>query len=148
MPDLDEIRSLAEFRSLLREFLHFSENAAIECDILPQHHQLLLQIAGAPEESLTTVEYLAGRLSLRHNSVVELTKRCEEAGLVSRTRNEDNRRQVVLGLTREGWNKLRKLSEAHSRELNILGPQLIPLLFKLTGTPAKDNLKRAGNSRP
>ena len=45
------LRTLAEFRFELRRFLHFSECAALEAGLQPQQHQLLLQVAGAPESN-------------------------------------------------------------------------------------------------
>lgn len=47
--------TLADFRYVLRQFLHFSEVAAVEAGIQPQQHQLMLQIAGAPPGAATTV---------------------------------------------------------------------------------------------
>jgi hypothetical protein len=70
------LRTLAEFRYELRQFLHFSECAATEAGLQPQQHQLLLQVAGAPEGETVTIAYAAQRLSLRHHSVVELAKSC------------------------------------------------------------------------
>lgn len=119
------IRALAEFRFTLRKFLHFSEEAATRAGLTPQQHQLLLQIAGAPKGTVTAVGYLAERLALRHHSVVELGNRCEEAGLIVRKSDPDNRRHVVLKLTAEGNRILRKLSADHARELNELRPQLV-----------------------
>src|SRR5215469_16618449 len=78
------LQVLAEFRHQLRLFLHFSEEAAAKFDLQPQQHQLLLQIAGRPEGAAATVGYVAERLGLRHNSVVELSMRSEEAGLIRR----------------------------------------------------------------
>jgi DNA-binding MarR family transcriptional regulator len=127
-----QIRALADFRYTLRNFLHFSEEAATRVGLTPQQHQLMLQIAGAPESAVTSVGYLAERLSLRHHSVVELSKRCEETGLIVRKSDPGNRRHVVLKLTAAGNRTLRKLSADHSRELNELGPQLIRALETLT----------------
>lgn len=128
--DASELRTheLAEFRFALRKFLHFSEEAATRVGLTPQQHQLLLQIAGAPNENVTSVGYLAERLTLRHHSVVELGNRCEEAGLIVRTGDPNNRRHVVLKLTAEGNRILRKLSADHTRELKELGPQLVAAL--------------------
>ena len=126
------MQALAEFRFTLRRFLHFSEQAAAAAGLTPQQHQLLLQIAGAPEGTVTAVGYLADRLALRHHSVVELGDRCEEAGLVVRERDPENRRQVILNLTPEGRRLLRKLSKDHARELHELGPQLIHALKVVT----------------
>ena len=78
------LRTLAEFRHRLRLFLQFSENAAQKLGLQPQQHQLLLQIAGAPDGTATTVGYAAERLGLRHNTAVELSNRSEEAGLIRR----------------------------------------------------------------
>ena len=123
-----QIRALADFRFTLRRFLHFSEAAAARAGMTPQQHQLLLQIAGAPEGAVTAVGYLAERLALKHNSVVELSTRCEEAGLIVRRADPENRRHVVLGLTAAGNRMLRSLWADHARELNELGPELIRAL--------------------
>lgn len=126
------IRALAEFRFMLRQFLHFSEEAAARVGLTPQQHQLMLQIAGAPKGTVTAIGYLAERLALRHHSVVELGNRCEEAGLVMRKSDPDNRRHVVLKLTTEGNRLLHKLSTDHARELDEFGPQLAKALKTLT----------------
>ena len=52
---------LADFRYQLRLFLHFSECAAIGAGLQPQQHQLLLQVAGAPEAIAVTIAYAAER---------------------------------------------------------------------------------------
>ena len=135
----ENIQTLAEFRYRLRRFLHFSEAEAASAGLTPQHHQLLLQIAGAPRGAVTSLEYLAERLVLRHNSVVELARRCEEAGLLRRSANPENYRHVVLQLSAKGWKSLRLLSEAHARELTELAPELISLLSKLAPEPAATN---------
>ncbi|MGA8939170.1 MAG: MarR family winged helix-turn-helix transcriptional regulator [Acidobacteriaceae bacterium] len=124
--------ALAEFRFTLRQFLHFSEESAVRAGLTAQQHQLLLQIAGAPKGTVTAIGYLAERLALRHNSVVELGNRCEEAGLVVRKSDPENRRHVVLKLTAEGSRLLRSLSSDHTRELNEFGPQLITALKTFT----------------
>jgi DNA-binding MarR family transcriptional regulator len=122
------LQVLAEFRHQLRLFLHFSEAAAARFDLQPQQHQLLLQIAGRPEATAATVGYVAERLGLRHNSVVELSMRCEEAGLIRRTQDGNDRRCVLLELTPKGLRTLEALSLDHARELNELAPQLIRTL--------------------
>ncbi len=49
-----------------------------------------------------TVGTLAGRLMLESSTLTPLLKRLEDAGLVSRTRNPQNERQVVIRLTGKG----------------------------------------------
>jgi DNA-binding MarR family transcriptional regulator len=122
---------LAEFRFALRQFLHFSEAVAWQFDIQPQQHQLLLQVAGAPEDVSPTIAYAAGRLGLRHHSVVELVNRCEEAGLLMRSHDPVDLRRVVLSLTTKGSALIEKLSTYHAQELNVLGPRLIESLKQI-----------------
>jgi DNA-binding MarR family transcriptional regulator len=128
---LAQLRTLAEFRHRLRLFLQFSENAAQKLGLQPQQHQLLLQIAGAPDGTATTVGYAAGRLGLRHNTAVELSNRSEEAGLIKRKPGTDDRRCVLLELTPRGRRLLDSLSIDHALELNEFAPQLIRTLTKL-----------------
>lgn len=125
------LRELAEFRYRLRRFLVFSEGAAGERGLPPQQHQMLLQIAGAAEGVETTVSYVAERLGLRHHSVVELSKRTEEAGLVERRHDEADRRYVMLRITAKGERVLQALSEDHARELHDLAPQMLEALRRI-----------------
>jgi DNA-binding MarR family transcriptional regulator len=131
-PPDPHIRALAEFRYTLRRFLHFSEEAAATAGIAPQQHQLLLQIAAAPDAALITVGYLAERLALRHHSVVELCNRCEQAGLIHRAHDPVHRRNVLLNLTAQGNRVLRRLSADHARELDEFGPNLVAALRAIT----------------
>jgi DNA-binding MarR family transcriptional regulator len=143
--DKQRVQTLAEFRYALRQFLHFSEGRAVEAGLLPQQHQLLLHIAGAPDDVETTVSYAAERLGLRHHSVVELSKRCEEAGLIRRAHDSSDRRRVVLLLTAEGQRVLRTLSDDHERELYELLPTLIRTLTQIR-TSHKRTAKSAGST--
>ena len=128
---LPQLRTLAEFRYRLRMFLQFSENAAQKLGLQPQQHQLLLQIAGAPEGTATTVGFAAERLGLRHNTAVELSNRSAEAGLIRRKQGDKDRRRVLLELTSKGKRLLDSLSIGHERELDELSPQLIQTLTEL-----------------
>ncbi len=47
LADVDYER-LAEFRYLLRHFLIFSENAAVQAGLTAQQHQALLAVKGSP----------------------------------------------------------------------------------------------------
>jgi len=94
--------ALAEFRYQLRGFLRFSEQAAYQVDLHPQQHQLLLQVAGAPEGALPSLAYAAGRLGLRHNSAVELVNRSVTKGLLVRIPDPQDHRRVLLEITLKG----------------------------------------------
>jgi DNA-binding MarR family transcriptional regulator len=126
------LRTLAEFRFELRRFLHFSECAAVAAGLQPQQHQLLLQVAGAPEATAVTITYAAQRLGLRHNSVVELVDRSEREGLLERTADMEDRRRAVLRVTRKSKRILGRLSGDHARELNDLAPRLAKSLKQIS----------------
>lgn len=125
------LQTLAAFRHELRMFLQFSEQAAARSGLQPQQHQLLLQIAGAPEGSLVTIAYVAERLGLRHNSAVELINRSAEAGLVVRVADPEDHRRIRLVLTPSGTKTLHALSEEHAAELNDRAPRLIDALRRI-----------------
>ena len=127
----DDIQLLAKFRREIRRFLQFSDQAAASVGLQPQQHQLLLQVARAPDGTLITIGYIADVMGLRHNTAVELSKRCELAGLVSRTHDPNDRRCVVLKLTTLGNRALRQLSDVHSRQLRELAPSLIQALTRI-----------------
>jgi DNA-binding MarR family transcriptional regulator len=118
------LRTLADFRYELRRFLHFSESAAADAGLHPQQHQLLLQVAGAPEGTVVTIAYAAERLGLRHNSTVELVNRSASEGLLTRKTDADDRRRAILHLTHKGRQLLSRLSDEHACELNELAPRL------------------------
>jgi len=124
--------ALAEFRFELRSFLHFSERAAEEAGLHPQQHQLLLQVAGAPEGKTVTVAYAAERLGLKHNSTVELVDRSEREGLIARTDDAADKRRAILQVTPKGKKVLGRLTACHARELNELGPRLAQVLKQIS----------------
>jgi DNA-binding MarR family transcriptional regulator len=130
-PGTELIKVLAQFRYELRAFLHFSECAALEAGLQPQQHQLLLQIAGAPETETVTIAYAAQRLGLKHNSTVELVDRSEQEGLLMRTADPDDKRRAVLRITRKGRSILGRLSGNHARELKEWAPRLSLALKKI-----------------
>ena len=112
-----DYKALAAFRHALRQFLAFSEEAAREAGLTPQQHQALLAIRGHPSGPQITVGQLADYLFLRHNTVVELANRLEAAGLIEKSENTQDRRQVLLRLTREAEAILGTLSAIHLAEL-------------------------------
>jgi DNA-binding MarR family transcriptional regulator len=125
------LQALAEFRYQLRSFLVFSESVAVEHGVRAQQHQLLLQIAGIHDGNIATINFLAQRLGLRQNSVVELADRSEAEGLVRRTEDPEDRRRVVLSVTSKGMRLLATLSASHARELDELAPQLLRALDRI-----------------
>ena len=92
--------ALAEFRYQIRRFLRFSEQAAREAGLEPQHHQLLLAVIGAAEPP--SVGELAERLQLLPHSTDELIRRAEANGLVRRRRSQEDRRMVHVDVEEGG----------------------------------------------
>ena len=109
------LEALAEFRYHLRSFLQFSEQVAQDHHLRPRQHQLLLQIAGAPEGSVATINFLADRLGLRQNSLGELADRSEAEGLVRRVENPPTGGARCCRLPRKGcrcWTRWRPATPA------------------------------------
>ena len=139
MPGLSDAdyQRLLKFRTALRQFLHWSEQRATTVGVTPAQHQLLLAIRGHPGTRHPTVGDVADALLLRHHSVVGLVDRAEDAGLVSRTTDPNDHRQVRLALTSLGRRKLERLAALHLEELKRLGSSLGPLAEGLDGKSAK-----------
>ncbi|HEY8100104.1 MAG TPA: MarR family transcriptional regulator [Burkholderiaceae bacterium] len=115
-----DFEALSEFRYQLRRFLRFSEQAAEEEGLTPLQYQLMLHIKGFPGRQSATVGELAERLQAHHHGVVALVTRCEQAGLVTRSPCETDRRQVNVSLTPLGEQRLQHLAKRHHTELKSL----------------------------
>jgi DNA-binding MarR family transcriptional regulator len=123
-----QLKSLAEFRYQMRKFLSFSEAAAERCGIAAQQYQLMQVIAAMPAEQYASISYLADRMILKHNSMVELVDRAERAGLVKREHDERDLRRSLVKMTPEGETLLHKLVMEHLAELV---PRCEPLIRSL-----------------
>jgi DNA-binding MarR family transcriptional regulator len=126
-----DYRALAELRYQIRRYLRFSEQAAREVGLVPQQHQLLLALKGLPAGRKATISELAERLQIRHHSTVELIDRLVERGLVKRLRDEADQRRVIIHLTPQGEQVLRRLSLLHRHELQLAGPAFVRALGAL-----------------
>jgi DNA-binding MarR family transcriptional regulator len=134
MPDTPyrpNYKSMAELRYQIRRFLRFSENAARQAGIEPQQHQLLLAVRGLPDGLNPTIGVLAERMQLQHHSTVELIDRLVERGFLIRLRSTDDRRHVLVKLTRDGEEFLQTLSLHHLQELQSAGPTFVKVLQSL-----------------
>ena len=128
-----EFQDLAEFRYQIRRFLRFSEDQARASGIEPQQHQLLLVIKGLPDGAKSTIGELASRMLIRHHSAVELVNRLTEHGVVERVTAEEDHREVLVRLTKNGEALLHRLSVAHHEELRAKGPELMKSLGEILG---------------
>jgi DNA-binding MarR family transcriptional regulator len=120
--------ALAQFRYELRRFQAFSEAAAIDAGLTPQHHQALLAIRGFSGKAPVSVGDLAKLLLVRHHTAVELTNRMVKLRLVARIVDKADARRVFIKLTKEGERRLQKLSKIHFAELRAVGPALTQML--------------------
>ncbi|MBE7942041.1 MarR family transcriptional regulator [Ramlibacter aquaticus] len=112
-----ELEARARFRRELRQFERASEEAARAHEVTWAQYQLLLQVGGMPGRDWALVGELATALALRQHTTVELIDRCEAAGLVERTREEDDQRKVRISLTALGRRKLNAVAVAQGREI-------------------------------
>jgi len=130
-PSQPDFKAMAELRYQIRRFLRFSEIAARQAGIEPQQHQLLLTVRGLPDGARPTIGVLAERMQLQHHSTVELIDRLVERGFLVRLRATDDRRQVLVKLSRDGEAFLETLSLHHLQELQSTGPRFVRVLQSL-----------------
>lgn len=124
-PLLDEdYQRLLAFRSELRSFLRWSEQAAHNAGLTPSLHQLLLVVRGYPTAPGPTIGQAAQELQIRHHSVVELAQRAETAGLICRDRDTVDHRRVHLTLTSHGRKQLEALTREHLTHIQALAHTL------------------------
>ncbi|HEU5457800.1 MAG TPA: MarR family transcriptional regulator [Terracidiphilus sp.] len=131
-------QDLAHFRHKLRKFLRFSEDAARDCGITPQQHQLMLGIAGFNGTGRANISEIADFLQEKHNSVVGLVDRAVQSGLVQRAEDAVDRRVVVLSLTKRGEEIFERLSLLHIEEVKRLRREFM-------GASSKPRAKRIGS---
>jgi DNA-binding MarR family transcriptional regulator len=120
----EEFTALLAFRTGLRRYLRWSEEAVRAAGLTPAQHQLLLAVKGHGAERPPTVGELAEYLLLRHHSTVELINRAENAGLVGRERDPDDNRVMRVRLTAAADRVLADLTRVHLAELRSLAPIL------------------------
>jgi len=140
-----EYAALAEFRYRLRQFLRHMEEEVRVTGVNPQQYQVVLAVKGLPEDEVPTISCLAERMQLNHNSMVELVDRCEQNGLLRRTRSAADRRQVTLAISAEGEALLRRLGAAARQELKNIGPVLVESVLRLTQDGRRGKNRQNGN---
>jgi DNA-binding MarR family transcriptional regulator len=128
LPTLAEYRALAELRYRIRAFVSFSERAAREANLEPQHHQLLLAIKGLPTQLRPTIGTLAQRLCVEHHTAVALVDKLAAAQLVRRVPSDRDRREVLVEITGDGEGRLAELSQLHKAQLRTIAPALLEAL--------------------
>lgn len=130
---LADYEALAAFRVQLRRFLSFSSSAAQAAGLEPQQYQAILAIKGHVGDDAPSISDLAAQLLIRQHTAVELAKRLEKAGLVSRHAHAKDRRVVLLRLTPAADAALIALAAKHVEELQ----QIEVAVGRLFGRPAR-----------
>jgi DNA-binding MarR family transcriptional regulator len=126
-----DYRSLAEFRYRIRLFLAESEETARAAGLEPEQFQLLLAVRGMPQGNAATIQHLAARLLVKHNTAVERIDRLARMRLLRRSHSRADQRVVFVELTARGKRLVEKLSRQRMRELRRSGPELIGALTKV-----------------
>jgi DNA-binding MarR family transcriptional regulator len=99
---------------------------------------LLLAVRGLPEGTKATIQVLAERLMLKHNSTVELIDRLEMHGYVRRSHSREDRRCVLVELLPRGKQLVERVARERLTELRAGGEALSDALDTL--------LRRKSNS--
>jgi len=139
-----DYRALAALRYRIRLFLREGDAAARRVGLEPQQYLLLLAIRGLPEGSDATIQVLAERLMLKHNSTVELLDRLEKRGYVRRSRTRDDRRCVLVELLPRGQKLVEQVARQRLTELRAGGAALVNALDAVLGRKPKS--RRANKS--
>ena len=131
VPPAPDYAGLADFRSLIRQFLRTRETAARAAGVEPQQYQVLLQIKGLAGRRPATVGALAERLQVSQHAVVQLVNRLARRGMVRRRRDDPDARFVVIELMPRGETILRRLALQSLAELRVEGRALVAALRRL-----------------
>lgn len=128
--DQKQIQALAGFRSALRRFLAFSEEATRGEGITAQQYQALLAIKARPH-GLISVGELGEELLLKPNGAVQLVDRLSSSGFVQRQSSDFSGRIVNVTLTEVGDALLLRLAARHIEQLSKREKQLADILRQL-----------------
>ena len=126
-----EYEKLAEFRYQLARFLRRRKEAARAEGLQPQQYELLLALAGMPEQKPPTIKEVAAQLRLEHHTVVELADRLQEQGFITRASSSKDGRAVLLELTRAGHKVLDRIVRYSFAQLREEAPALIRSLGRI-----------------
>jgi DNA-binding MarR family transcriptional regulator len=130
-----DYRALAALRYRIRLFIGEADDAARRVGLDPQQYFLLLAVRGLPSGVEATIQTLAERLALKHNSTVELIDRLEAHGYVCRTRSREDRRSVIVSLRPLGEKVLEQVAQQRITELRAGGMALVEAIGALLGNP-------------
>jgi DNA-binding MarR family transcriptional regulator len=127
--DVNEVdySQLLSFRTALRRFLRWSDDAAEAEGVAPAQYQLLVVVKGLSDVP-PSIGQIAEQLLLRHHSTSELVHRAEESGLVRTRPDASDHRLIRVALTTRGERVLAHLAPLHVEELSRLAPLIAGLV--------------------
>jgi DNA-binding MarR family transcriptional regulator len=126
-----DYRALAALRCRIRLFLREGDAVARRVGLEPQQYLLLLTVRGLPEGAEATVQTLAERLMLKHNSTVELIDRLETHGYLRRSQSPKDRRCVLVELLPRGEKLVERVARQRLTEMRAGGVVLANALDAL-----------------
>jgi DNA-binding MarR family transcriptional regulator len=130
---MSDYRALAALRHRIRLFLSEGDAAARRARLEPQQYLLLLAVRGLPQGAKATIQVLAQRLMLKHNSTVELIDRLEMHGYLRRSQSRQDRRCILVKLLPRGKQSVERVARERLTELRGGGEALSDALDTLLG---------------
>ena len=112
-----DYEALAHFRYRLRLFLAFSDMRAKNAGVTSQQYQALLAIKGFSSQKPMFVGELSRLLLIKHHTTVELVDRMVKLGLLNRMVDTQDKRRVLVTLTKRGHSLLHKVAAIHYAHL-------------------------------
>lgn len=125
-----DLKSLADFRRSLRRFLAFSEDACALHGMTMQWYQALLAIKAYDKAHQISIGQLAEELMIKNHSAAELVTRLENAGLVIRRPDDEDKRRSFIIITNVGNRKISKLAAIHLNRLRSEKDAFLNILQK------------------
>jgi DNA-binding MarR family transcriptional regulator len=123
-----DYETIAQFRYEVRSFWHSPRSRRKRSGLSTQPYQALMAIRGFSIRAPVSIGDRAKYMLIRHHSAVGLVDRMVKLKIVSRSTDPSDGRRVLLGLTREGGRRLRRLYQIHVHELRTMGPTLTKML--------------------
>jgi DNA-binding MarR family transcriptional regulator len=142
---MSDYRALAALRYRIRLFLSEGDAAARRAGLEPQQYLLLLAVRGLPEGAKATIQVLAQRLMLKHNSTVELIDRLEMHGYLRRSQSRQDRRCILVKLLPRGKQLVERVARERLTELRGGGEALSDALDTLLGRKPNSQRIRVKN---
>jgi DNA-binding MarR family transcriptional regulator len=142
-----DYRALAALRYRIRLFLSEGDAAARREGLEPQQYLLLLAVRGLPEGAKATIQALAQRLMLKHNSTVELIDRLETHGYLRRSQSREDRRCILVKLLPRGKQLVERVARERLTELRGGGEALSDALDTLLGRKTNSQRIRVNRIR-